>query len=468
MWGGEEVADDEDESYAEQEGTTERSLSLHNWDAFGEESGVGVLPSGGVQYNESVTQLQHEYRGYSDSDTGGGTDDERPAFNTHWKEGDSDGELGNGHWDEGGRAPATSQWPRVLTHPSHPGHQFSDAFLASGQWGWWCIGRRMPGGCRGGHNDRSNDDTVSRFRCLTCKFDLCIECFLDASLMPKPLKKGERRATEVVIVEPRPRTPAKVSTRKRGPGNEYFLRIKMEADLRRGRLEAEEKARRASAAANRPKQRTKQQVDAGFERLTRVKPVSDKPGAVSSLLDDVQNCTFKPKLNVYAHTGPDFMTRNAHYSKKKADRGKELPPRGPQCTFQPVLAPRSVEMTKNQRPFMERVEADIRLLKLKREAEEKQIEAEAASKEGLLTRSSKADAAFLLRLTADELRRTKKQIMLELLREEELAEQAGLRTHAAVSAPGGAAASERVHRPFMERMERDMVFRKVQLFVLNP
>jgi hypothetical protein len=85
---------------------------------------------------------------------------------------------------------------------------FSDAFLAAGQWGWsalspsflsclvlmrvtlrWCAGRKMPGACRGGHNKSSNSDTVTRYRCLTCKFDLCIECFLDASLMPKPLEQ---------------------------------------------------------------------------------------------------------------------------------------------------------------------------------------------------------------------------------------------------------------------------------------
>jgi hypothetical protein len=50
--------------------------------------------------------------------------------------------------------------------------------------------------------------------------------------------------------------------------------------------------------------------------------------------------------------------------------------------------------------------------------------------------------------------------MLELLREEELLEQAGQRAHAAVAAPSSAAAAS-VQRPFMERMERDLVFRKV-------
>jgi hypothetical protein len=148
-------------------------------------------------------------------------------------------------------------------------------------------------------------------------------------------------------------------------------------------------------AAVRPKTKTKEEIDAGFERLTRLKPA--KSQALYSTLDDVRNCTFKPKLNKHEHTGPDFMTRNAHYSAKRADLKSKPPPRDPRCTFQPVLAPRSVEITKNQRPFMERVEADIRLMRLKREREESEARAAAASKEGLLKRS-KADEAFLVRL----------------------------------------------------------------------
>lgn len=45
--------------------------------------------------------------------------------------------------------------------------------------GWCCDGRQHPGGCRSGLTDFHQSSGLRRFRCDTCDFDFCEECYLE-------------------------------------------------------------------------------------------------------------------------------------------------------------------------------------------------------------------------------------------------------------------------------------------------
>lgn len=240
----------------------------------------------------------------------------------------------------------------------------------------------------------------------------------------------------------------------------YFDKIKAEAE--RSRAKKEEFIRQLMARpAPKPKRVDPEYFEKSIERLTAQKPKKKVP--ISSLMDDVTNCTFQPKLSksvVENFEGVPFEERVQKYIEKFEEKKKSSPPRDPNCTFQPKLEAKSLAIARaaGGGSVYERMKHHERVKQERIEAREKAIQ---KARHGNLPSSQRTQAIhnFMTRLSEDAEKRERSEKQLESERNtQKYSFKPKLNTEHYKTAS---------QKSFIERMFEDEVRREIRIDILR-